>query len=342
MTLTLFCKVIDNTFSLEKYRNNEIFMIGDHVEIRDYFFVKKKGLIIDIIKREPVRIDKFDVVKLKVKINGKTKNYCPKKTKVLDRGKYLPFDIADNYEFWIEEIKKDPFEIFDTVDNIDFRSVYDDFFNGLLSLQTRLPESLSISYFKRSIQRGNHILSNELLEKSNNNLEIHSIKIKILRSIAYSMAFVSNKPDHAKLLETANLIKSKCSKISSGYWWAGDQDFYLSAVRALIIADDLDTARDFLKSKRSFSKHTEQRRILIQLLKKQSNPDKDVQLRKDCYDFTEYTYYNIASYSSYFSTCYTFIEWNAIYYKFFISQDFTVDWNYVYKSLKDFTIAANR
>ena len=332
MDLTIFCKIKDNSFSLEKYRNNDIFLLGDIVEVKRYFFFKKKGTVIGIIKSRP---SGFGVQALQVKINGKTYKYCPKKAKVLNR-RQIFFNIPENQTYWKEKIKEDTYKVFENNDMNAINSGGYDFLDGLRVIQTDLPESLALDYFQRSYKRGTYVLDNKMIENSSIGLANDNAKIKVLRSFAYSKALLSNELDSIKLHQTANLIKKICSEVSSAYWWADDQDLYLSAIRVLIIADDLDKARDFIKSKRTFRMHLDQKKILRKLLRKTIDPKKDIKLKKDCYDYVEYTNYNLSDYSSFFSSEYTYIEWSAIYYKYFISPNFTIDWKYVFRSLKDF------
>lgn len=347
MSINLFCKSTNNAFSLDKYRNNEIFLIGDQVEVRNYFFFKKKGVTIGLVKPILAGVDKFDVEKLKIKVNLKIKNYCPKKVKVLHRGKYLPYDTIDNRDFWIEEIKKDPLTIFENINHESFRFVSEDFRRAIFCVKIKQTEYLALDYLNRCLRRGRYIIENDLLlpEVTDPRFVRNTEKVNLFKSFAYSMAFISNRPECNKLIEAANLIKVISSKTETppSDWWGATQDFYLSAIRVLIIADELDMAREFIKSKRSFSKHLEQKKMLTKILKKNSDSKKNAQLKKDCYDFLEYTYYNIGSYSSCFGPgFFTFIEWNAIYYKHFISTDNTIDWNYVFNSLKDFKIVTNQ
>ena len=83
-----------------------------------------------------------------------------------------------------------------------------------------------------------------------------------LRVRAYARALTGNDLNLEDLIQASKYYIEWCSAAKGAEWDSQAQSNYLDSIRMLLIADDLEGARELLKTKRKFKWHTEEHELL--------------------------------------------------------------------------------
>jgi hypothetical protein len=329
---------VDNLFSLEKYDNKSLFMVGDTVSMSGIIPFTRTGKIVSLNQNR--KSNYFSTRSVEVDVNGKVYRKCPGKLRILERKQsfrehWLKISDTDSYhqkflDDTIERQKKiqaRPFFDYET-----FSVPLSMLKNGLEIIGVKSNDSLANAFFELALDSSVFILNDEKKCQGHSSWSSHAGEIYSSR--AYAQALTGRKVDIELLNKAALHIQQYSETIVPNYWGAFAQNEYLSAVRKAIIADDMEQARSLLTLKRSFKWHKDQNMLLKKLARNTKAPESDKELMRNCLLYKEYLKNPFRSYSNEFLDRLVTFEWYVIVEKIFNNRNIEdIDWIGVVKEM---------
>lgn len=335
---SLFCKPVDNLFSLEKYEHNSLFMVGDTVSISGLFPIAHTGKIVTLNQNR--KSNYFSTHSVEIDVNGKIHRKCPGKLQVLERRRsfkehWVKIYADDGYREKvlseeIEDQRKIQSRLF--FDGQTFGVPQDMLRHGMVIIGTGGKRSLANAFFELVLDSSEFILNDE--KKCQESISWPSQAGHIFSSRVYAQALTGRKVDTELLKKAALHIQNHSETILPNYWGASDQNKYLSAVRKAIIADDMELARSLLTLKRSFRWHKDQKMLLKKLTRKSIAPENDQELIENCLLYKNYLKNPFRNYSNEFLDSLVTFEWYTIAEKMFNKRNLeAMDWVDIVKEM---------
>ena len=297
--ISLFSKTVDNEFSLDKYLSGELLLVGDTVSVTRRMQRRAHGEIVEL----EYAWKSFRLAAAQVAIGGKIYRVGPARlTHIKRRESWRDHwkAVLGDADHYLETLRGDPAEQVANGHNQDFE-------HGVYQLAAADPWGLADRFFERTIIKA------DLTVQSARHVptDVHRAT-RALRSKVCASAFLRSPVDADTLLDVSRRLEAYCATVGGGHWDAFHQDLYLGAVRAAILADDLERAHELMKSTRSFRWHKDQRDLLKKLTRKSVRPSKDPDLVSRCHAFLEFVRQPHRSQCVSFIGSWTEIEWAII------------------------------
>lgn len=257
-----FCRPVDNAFTLDKYMQGGLIMVGDEVAVHRRLRRDGIGEVVRLTKHRD--IDNFEVYAVTVATGSTAHRLCPDRVSLRKRREHYRDHWANVYGggigFYEDALSRDDQEAFDDGPFSATTSMTQDFFWGLGLLQVGHRGDLAMRFLRRVIDKADHMIETGSVKDS---VEWRGLLYgEVLRRKVYASAILGNGLDRPVLTEAAQFIAETTVEIAPSYWSADKQDRYLSAARMALIGDDIDLARDLLASGRSFAGHKDQRSLV--------------------------------------------------------------------------------
>lgn len=152
---------------------------------------------------------------------------------------------------------------------------------------------------------------------------------------AYAQALLGGKFSPSALITTSEDCEEHCNLYPPGHWDAQSQAYYLAAIRAALIAGDVDRAARLLKTKKSFKWHATEHGLLqrVATAAPQKQPIRDPKLFDDYDNFFDQIR-DPASKPNVFTELHILrFELGVIRFKYFMSKSGEIDWPTVIESI---------
>jgi len=316
-----FCKPVDNSFSLDRYIDGSLIMVGDRARLSRRLLPDIDYTVTALNKHR--HIDNFETYSATVERRNTLRNACLSRLSLIERRKHYR-------EHWLRIFDGDASRW--TTDRLkELALISADFREACVYLafdQPVMAERILVSIVNRvdSLQEASskdRLTPSRLLEYPT-----------LLQDRVYAAALLGENFDRSVLIASAEMLQKQCDETGPNYWGAWEQDKYLSAVRAAIISGELDYARTLLKSKRSFSRHKDQRGLLKKLVRRSISPSDDPELAELCHYYLDFVRRPHASNHSLFSGGLEWLEWAVIVNKYFRANgNGEIDWRGVVKEV---------
>lgn len=314
----LLCKPVDNRFSITKYESGQLLLVGDTVQVSRRLLPPITGTIVELDKHR--HLDNFTVDAAYVVIKNKRYRICPRRITVQQRETSFlryraPLDLEATDLFLSGKYDLVP-------------GIIDAHFSDAVFLSATDPSSDQIRPLLEAVlAKADNLIENRHLLNPN---FLSSDLVMLLQCRAYASALLGDGLRREDLQQAVAIVEQISNATDPPYWTGDYQDRYLSAARMCIIAGDMDRARKLLQSKRSFSKHKDQRRLLKKLTRKSTLPSKDAELKSQCLAYLAFVSHPRASDAAFFYAAFWGrLEWSAIIGKLLLDPENEIDWHAV-------------
>lgn len=316
-----FCKPVDGSFSLDRYIDGSLIMVGDRVRLSRKLLPDLDCTVTDLNKHR--HIDNFETYWAVVKKGNTLRNVCLSQLSLVERRK--------NYrDHWLSIYDSE--ESYWTTDRLgEIALISLDFQQACIYLAFDQP-AIAKRILKSVIERV------DSLQEAAGKGTLSPVQLleypSLLKVRAYAAALLGETFDRALVVTAVKMLEKQCNEIDPYYWGALEQEKYLSAVRAAIISDELDYASSLLKSKRSFSKHKDERALLKTLIRKTVVPSNDPQLVEHCHYYLDFVRRPHTSKHALFSCGLEWLEWALVVNKYFhAKENGEFNWNQTVKDV---------
>ena len=306
---SVLCKPVDGAFTLDGFIDGSLIMVGDKVRVRRRMLPDFEGTV--VVLNTHRYIDNFETDSAVVEKGGSFRSVCLGRiAHIQRRAEYRDHWIAihevgrldEDDAHWSSDRLKET-----TLTASDFHTACVYLAHGRASTAMTLLQSI--------------VARVDVLRASAAKDELTRVQMRqfprLLKLRVYANVLIGEPFDAVQLCDAARMIEERSGKIEPFDWGGSEQDEYLAAGRAAVIAGCLDYARELLKSTRSFSKHKDQRALLKKLVRKSVAPAEDQSLADRCRHYLDFVRRPHTSNHALFSGNMEWLEWALVVEKFF-------------------------